>query len=354
MSLSVTKSTCYAGIFKRLNYFDGMLLTEEDFQEEQHYLREKAKLHNRLHGYGVVWGLGLTSKCIEVDEKQVFKIFIEPGFALDRAGNEILVCQPHRVDVEAKLLDLRRSCATLDPPPTLCIGIEYCECKSNPEPQHLSLHCEDDPQPTQFSRVREGYNVRIFTEEEFPECCTSENARAKTDTTRDEPGCLGLSSCCGEQCVIILGCIKDYFTVKDNQGHVTYPFPENIATHPFPPERIETCYQPPAVHTGHASAHAQWEYQKQLVLKATCEAFHWIDLSVVVNQSVQIAWNYLEENGLVKGNSLKIDNIEEANRPALMERIEKAISCVAPGTTIDLITDQHDCVLFALPQDGGA
>lgn len=359
MALSVEKDKCYAGMFKRLNYFDGMLLKDEDFQQEQHYLREKARLHNRLHGYGVVWGLELTSTCIPVDGASAFKIHIEPGFALDRAGNEILICQPHRVNVEAKLLELRRACATLDPPPTLCIGIEYCECKSNPEPQYISLSCAEEVQPAQFSRVREGYNVRIFTADELPDCCKTENAKSQTSHASDDPGCLGLPSCCGEQCVIILGCIKGYFTAKackygEDQGGVTYPFPEHIALHSFPPERIDPCYQPPMVHTGSTHAQMGWEAQKQRVLHAACEAFHWVDLSVVINQPVAAAWHYIGANNLVKGDQLKMDQIAAADRAALMERIEKAMSCVASGTTIDLIVNQHECVLFALPQEGRA
>ena len=47
----VSKRTV-AGKFKRLRYFHGMLLTEDDFLEEQLYYREKLKLHNRLHGHG--------------------------------------------------------------------------------------------------------------------------------------------------------------------------------------------------------------------------------------------------------------------------------------------------------------
>ena len=60
---------CTSGKFKRMNYFHGMLLTEEDFVDEQTYLREKLKLHNRIHGAGVIWGLRLINDCIEVPSK---------------------------------------------------------------------------------------------------------------------------------------------------------------------------------------------------------------------------------------------------------------------------------------------
>jgi hypothetical protein len=43
---------------QRLNYFFGQMLSAQDFATEQHFFREKLKLHNRcLHGYGVVCGL---------------------------------------------------------------------------------------------------------------------------------------------------------------------------------------------------------------------------------------------------------------------------------------------------------
>lgn len=46
---------------KRLNYFFGQMLGVNDFRTEQHYFREKLKLHNRcLHGYGTVCGLVLA------------------------------------------------------------------------------------------------------------------------------------------------------------------------------------------------------------------------------------------------------------------------------------------------------
>jgi len=51
---------------KRLNYFYGQMLGVADFQTEQHYFREKLKLHNRcLHGYGVVCGLKVVPEPLE-------------------------------------------------------------------------------------------------------------------------------------------------------------------------------------------------------------------------------------------------------------------------------------------------
>jgi len=68
----------------RLNYFDGRLLTAEDFRDEQSYVIGRARRHNRhVHGWGVINGLDV----------RVVGNFVEvsPGAAIDCAGNELVV-----------------------------------------------------------------------------------------------------------------------------------------------------------------------------------------------------------------------------------------------------------------------
>jgi hypothetical protein len=71
---------------RRVNYFEGRLLSAEDFQAEQEYHREKSRRHNRrLHGCGVVRGLtvslaGGTSRPA---------ITVKPGVGIDATGNEL-------------------------------------------------------------------------------------------------------------------------------------------------------------------------------------------------------------------------------------------------------------------------
>jgi hypothetical protein len=68
----------------RLNYFDGRLLTAEDFRTEQAYQLGRARRHNRhVHGWGVINGLDV----------RVVGNFVEvsPGAAIDCAGNELVV-----------------------------------------------------------------------------------------------------------------------------------------------------------------------------------------------------------------------------------------------------------------------
>jgi hypothetical protein len=69
---------------ERARVFRGKQLTPEDFELQQHNFREKLKRHNRnLHGFGIVAGLK-----VRVNSGQ---IVVEPGFALDCEGNELLV-----------------------------------------------------------------------------------------------------------------------------------------------------------------------------------------------------------------------------------------------------------------------
>ncbi len=69
---------------ERTSFYAGQLLTAEDFTREQDYFRSKLKRHNRiLHGFGVVSGLRVSVTG--------GKVQVEPGFALDCAGNEIAV-----------------------------------------------------------------------------------------------------------------------------------------------------------------------------------------------------------------------------------------------------------------------
>lgn len=68
----------------RPNYFDGRLLTAEDFRDEQSYLIGRSRRHNRhVHGWGVINGLDV----------RVVGNFVEvsPGAAIDCAGNELVV-----------------------------------------------------------------------------------------------------------------------------------------------------------------------------------------------------------------------------------------------------------------------
>src|SRR4051794_3508159 len=74
---------------KRPNYFAGQILSADDFTAEQEYHRGKQQRHNlHCHGFGVVQGLKVST----VKKNAGWTVVIEPGSAIDRAGNEIQLC----------------------------------------------------------------------------------------------------------------------------------------------------------------------------------------------------------------------------------------------------------------------
>ncbi len=69
---------------KRLNYFNGQFLREEDFTEEQTYHLDMRRRHNlRLHTPGIVFGLAVTPG--------TGKVTVQPGMAIDVQGREIIL-----------------------------------------------------------------------------------------------------------------------------------------------------------------------------------------------------------------------------------------------------------------------
>ncbi len=102
---------------KRVRYFTGQVLGVDDLEAEQNYHLNKCRRHNRsLHGWGVVWGLGVS-----VNKPQQV-ITVDPGLALDCQGNELELENP----------------ATLPLPTSterqILVAILYKECPTDPVP----------------------------------------------------------------------------------------------------------------------------------------------------------------------------------------------------------------------------
>jgi hypothetical protein len=74
--------------FKRLNFFKGLIASEQDWSEEEQYRADKRRLHTRfLHGPGVVMGYAGN---FAVASRGDLSVEIQPGAAIDGRGNEII------------------------------------------------------------------------------------------------------------------------------------------------------------------------------------------------------------------------------------------------------------------------
>lgn len=318
-----------ASKFKRLNFFHGMLLTEDDFQEEQTYFREKIKLHNRLHGYGVVWGLSLKrhrktkKECASDAEKEetfVPMVTIEAGFALDCNGNEILVCNDYEVLLEEEIKELERKgrageCES-ETPPRLYIGVRYCECRTEPAEQYTTS-CYDDELHPQYSRIREGFCVVVLTEDAVPEC-SDPPGKAVDDCHCLKPSyhCPG-SRACADEHTVILG----YVLIQGDIREIT-------------DDKIR-----PNVGGASPMSYRRWEEAKRQVIQtACCRDASWYDVSFVIGQTFETARSILKEDLGIQASQKKISELSVEH----LARVKVAQPCYQEGSYVDLITEDTE------------
>ncbi len=80
---------------KRVRFFDGQFLQDQDFVDEQNYQMDREHRHNRLlHGPGVADGLTVTSATAN-------QVTVAPGTAIDDDGNQLALAQPTTLDLPA-------------------------------------------------------------------------------------------------------------------------------------------------------------------------------------------------------------------------------------------------------------
>ena len=92
-----------ATAFVRPRFFAGQLLTEDDLSALTAYTTAKDRLHNRyLFGAGVVCGLWVSC-----DPCGGGTVTVQPGYALDCCGNDLVLPCAATLDVNAMIRDLR-------------------------------------------------------------------------------------------------------------------------------------------------------------------------------------------------------------------------------------------------------
>ncbi len=97
-------AACEPRAYVRPRFFAGQLLTEDDLALAGDYVVAKNRLHNRaLWGPGVVCGLD-----VNCDPCGGGHIVVQPGYAINCCGDDIVVPCPESVDVLALIRDLRK------------------------------------------------------------------------------------------------------------------------------------------------------------------------------------------------------------------------------------------------------
>lgn len=138
--------------YERNNYFFGKLLTVRDFEGEQKYFNDKRRLINRFsNGRGVIAGL----EVLKIDDKT---ISIEPGFALDSLGREIIIDEPI-----VKRLSTIEGYDLLKDIQNVFLYLQYDEVKK--EPAHSVAGNLENEVGNEYNRIKESYKIILKDED---------------------------------------------------------------------------------------------------------------------------------------------------------------------------------------------
>ena len=136
---------------ERARFFPGQLITAEDLTQDQVYLREKQRRHNRLlHGWGIICGLDVTTAggCF---------VEVSSGYALDPMGDEIVVAESVRLDVCAE--------NRTDEGRTGYLAVRYAMRATRP----IAAEASANEDATEYRRTRDEFELGVLKDLPRPE-----------------------------------------------------------------------------------------------------------------------------------------------------------------------------------------
>ncbi|PWU14369.1 MAG: hypothetical protein C5B50_17470 [Verrucomicrobia bacterium] len=158
---------CDINQLARNNYFTGKLLVERDFTDEQRYMLGKLRRHNqRLHGWGAVCGLKVKEHPNPACQNQY--VVIEPGYAIDCCGREILLLCEDYFDFRSQFLaSWQKQNGPNSQPDTnthkIQICISYKECATEEVPA-LFDECSCEASSCQPNRILESCQFDVLVD----------------------------------------------------------------------------------------------------------------------------------------------------------------------------------------------
>lgn len=146
--------------FDRVRFFNGQLLTADDFDLQTEYFRKQNKQHNvYLHGDGVVQGLR-----VKAANPAGWQVIVEKGVAVDCGGNEMHVRSEQVVNLEEIAGSV--SSPTMDREFVICI--KYKEEEGCPVPGTGSGDFCGGAR-YENSRIKDGYSLEVYEKKRFLE-----------------------------------------------------------------------------------------------------------------------------------------------------------------------------------------
>ena len=166
---TVATETCW---IDRPRFFPGQLLTDADLTSELNYIIEKNKLHNRyLHGWGVVCGLKVKCDPCCVGYGSYGRVIVEPGYAIDCCGNDIVVSNPHVFDVIKRINDVKKKKKSQNDPCAPTENEPVDPCPDNPNKYYLVLkYKEMEAAPVTALKTDDSCSVQRCVPSRIKEC----------------------------------------------------------------------------------------------------------------------------------------------------------------------------------------
>jgi hypothetical protein len=150
---------CNYGPFTRNNYFTGKLMVERDFTDETRFHMEKMRHHEQqLHGWGVVCGLKVKPHPNEACQDRF--VCIEPGFAVDCCGHDIIVREEECLDLFAlpEIQALKTQGDTEEHKLQICVRFRECPTEEIPV---LYDECGCDDTKCAPNRILESWELGV-------------------------------------------------------------------------------------------------------------------------------------------------------------------------------------------------
>ncbi len=144
---------------KRVRYATGLVLGEDEFKQDQTYLMERDRRHQRsLHGYGTVSGLGVWARLRDGQAE----IVVNPGLAVDPHGRDVCVLDAQCAIVNKWLSEHQEEIIEEfgSFPDALDLYVLLChkECDADPVPIPGSP-CRSDDDALAPSRITDYFNL---------------------------------------------------------------------------------------------------------------------------------------------------------------------------------------------------
>lgn len=173
-SASAVSAPTSAG--ERTRYFPRQLVAAADLTQDQLYLRDKSRRHNRmLHGWGIVCGVEVRIS------RAKGSVDVNAGYVLGPFGDEIVVDDGVTVDLTRQNLDGDATNGCVPPDPWCAdvkvarpagkpfyLAIAYAEFACRPVQTTTSgCGCGCEQGACEYSRWRDSYRIRVL--DELPE-----------------------------------------------------------------------------------------------------------------------------------------------------------------------------------------